>query len=77
MRKLFALPSLYRQGDSQRIALYEADIAMLMDRYRPDMQKLLDVLKPHLDDGALEELRNIVMDVEKRIARMDQAKRRS
>ena len=32
--KLYALPSLYRQGNLARVALYETDILMLMDRQR-------------------------------------------
>lgn len=35
--KLYALRSLYRQGDFQRVALYEGDVAMLMERYNPAM----------------------------------------
>lgn len=73
--KLYALPALYRQGDSQRITLYEADITMLMARYRPDLKPLFASLQPHVDPGAWVELQNIIADIEKRIARIDQARK--
>ena len=68
--KLNALPSLYRQGDTQRIALYETDILMLVDRYRPDMNAVQHILEPYVEEGAIVELRNIVDDKQQRIARM-------
>ncbi len=71
--KLYALPSLYRQGDGQRIALYEADMLMLLQRHRPDTEPLLSILALHLDAGAMAELRNILGDISQRIARIDSA----
>ena len=68
--KLYALPSLYRQGDTQRIALYETDILMLVDRFSPDMNAVLHVLEPYVEEGSLAELHGIVGDIEQRIARM-------
>lgn len=72
--KLYALPSLYLQGNSQRVALYEGDLRMLMDRYRPATEPLLDVLAPHFSPGTFSELRNIVSEIERSIARTDKAK---
>ena len=71
--KLYALPSLYRQGDTQRIALYETDILMLMDRYHPAMEPILATLAPYVEEGSLNGLRNILADIDRRIARMHQA----
>lgn len=68
--KLYALPSLYRQADTQRIALYETDILMLVDRHRPSLDALLETLRPFIEEGAMEGLRHIVTDIEQRIARM-------
>jgi hypothetical protein len=68
--KLYALPSLYRQADTQRIALYETDILMLVDRYQPSLDAVLETLQPFIDEGAMAGLRNIVADIEQRIARM-------
>ena len=73
--KLYALPSLYRQGNTQRIALYETDILMLAQRYHPDMQRLLDTLNPYLEAGQLQSLMDIVLDIRQRISRIDNAAR--
>ena len=72
--KLFALPSLYRQGRGQRIGLYENDIYMLCELGRPVMEPLFQILRKYVDSGALQELRNIVGDIQKRIERVDRAR---
>jgi len=69
--KLYALPSLYRRGDGQRIGLYENDIFMLCQRNRPDTKAILDVLKRHMDADAYRELCNIMSDIDRRIMRVD------
>ena len=73
--KLYALPSLYRQGDAQRIALYEGDITMLCQRYRPRVEPLLETVGKFVDPGAMQELRSIMTDIQGRIDRMDRSKR--
>lgn len=72
--KLYALPALYRQGDGQTIALYEADVTMLCQRYRPAIEPLLDMLAAFVDTGSMQERRTIMTDVGARIARIDRAK---
>jgi hypothetical protein len=72
--KLYALPSLYRQGDTQRIALYETDITMLMDRYHTKMAPLLKIVCRYVDDGACKELKRIVADLEERIRQMHETR---
>ncbi|BCX03611.1 MAG: hypothetical protein KatS3mg053_1549 [Candidatus Roseilinea sp.] len=69
--KLYALPSLYRQGDFTRVNLYEADIAALMQAYRPDMQPLFGTLAKYLSDSDLQEVRSIISDIQTRIARFE------
>lgn len=49
--KLYALPSLYRQGDFVKVGLYENDIATLMYYYRPAVTPLLEKLKRHLGEA--------------------------
>lgn len=71
--KLYALPALYRQGD-QLIGLYENDIFMLCQQHRPAVAPLLDTLKPYVEEGQLQELRNIVSDIQRRIERVDRAR---
>ena len=73
--KLYALPSLYRQGRFDRVSIYEGDIASLMQRHRPTVEPLLQRLEPHLEAGDLHELRGIVRDIEGRIARFKQLNR--
>jgi len=58
--KLYALISLYRQGLFERVKVYEADIATLLFRYRPDLEPIFKLLRPHLDDGQFAELRGWV-----------------
>ena len=50
--KLYALPSLYRQGNFARVGLYENDIATLLQAYRPAVEPLLDELARHLGHGS-------------------------
>ena len=72
--KLYALPALYREGDTQRIALYETDMTMLIDRYRPKIAPILTALQTHVDEGAFIELQRIAAEIEERVRRMDQRK---
>jgi hypothetical protein len=69
--KLYALPSLYRQGNFARVALYEGDIATLMHDYRPPVEPLFEELREHLSDTDLASLRKIVGEIQERIERFD------
>jgi hypothetical protein len=70
--KLYALPSLYRQGNFARVGLYENDIATLMHDYRPDLGPLFEELEPHLSASDITTLRDIVADIRHRIERFGQ-----
>jgi hypothetical protein len=67
--KLYALPSLYRQGNLARVALYETDILMLMDRQKVDVEPLFAELAPHLGATDLASLRRIADEIRQRIER--------
>jgi hypothetical protein len=67
--KLYALPSLYRQGNFAKVAVHESDVATLIYYYPPDTGDLLDQLSPYLSEGDLTEIRNIVADIVKRFQR--------
>ena len=67
--KLYALPSLYRQGNLARVALYETDILMLMDRHKVDVEPLFAELKAHLSPADLASLRGITDEIRQRIER--------
>ena len=75
--KLYALPSLYRQGDLIRVALYETDVLSLLDRYRPPVEPLFMELKPYLPPNDLAAARDIVAEIQQKIARFDRGPGRS
>ena len=67
--KLFALPSLYRQGSFERVGIYENDIATLIHAFNPDMKSLMRELNEHLNETDMTEARSILVDIEGRIQR--------
>ena len=67
--KLYALPSLYRQGNFARVGIYENDIATLLHDHRPPWEPLLAELAPHLNDADLASVREVMADIEQRIKR--------
>jgi hypothetical protein len=73
--KLYALPSLYRQGQLERVAIYESDITTLIGLYRIPVSPLLKRLEPHMLASDLRELQKILKEIEAKIARFDELKR--
>jgi len=67
--KLYALPSLYRQGNFARVGIYENDIATLLHDYEPDVNNLLSELSNFVNESDLAEIKNILADIQKRIKR--------
>ncbi len=67
--KLYALPSLYRQGNFAKVSIHENDIATLIHSYQPDMTALLDVISKYVSETDFEEIKGIVSDIQKRIQR--------
>jgi len=66
--KLYALPSLYSQGNFDRATLYESDITQLLRKYPVTVTEVLKPLKPPVLLGSdLEEVRNIFLDIQSRI----------
>jgi hypothetical protein len=68
--KLYALPSLYRQGNFARIGLYENDVATLMYYHRPNIHEILDELTPFVSVQDQAAIRDIVHDLEQRVSRV-------
>ena len=68
--KLYALPAVYQQGDLQRAALYETDIAMLCQRCDLMLGPLLEVVRPYVAGPQFGELARIASEIEARVARM-------
>lgn len=71
--KLYALPSLYRQGNFGRVGLYENDVATLIHEYRPDLAGLLEQLSHHVSESDLVAVRDIVAEIQQRIERFDRS----
>ena len=67
--KLYALPSLYRQGSFSRVGIYENDIATLLHEYPVVMQDLQQELSRHLSESDMVEVQNIVAEIQHRIER--------
>jgi hypothetical protein len=69
--KLYALPSLYRQGQFQRANLYESDITALMLAFPTiRMEALIPPLRPHLFASDIEQLIQIGQEIRQRLDRM-------
>jgi hypothetical protein len=67
--KLYALPSLYRQGNFARVGIYENDVAVLLHDYRPDTAVLIQQLAAYVSESDLNEIKNIIAEIESRISR--------
>jgi predicted nucleotidyltransferase len=67
--KLYALPSLYRQGNFARVGLYENDIATLLHDYRPDIERLLGELSPYLSATDMAEVQKLLAEIRQRVER--------
>ena len=67
--KLYALPSLYRQGNFSRVGIYENDVATLIHDYQPNISELLTELSKYVNETDLAEINNIVADIQNRISR--------
>ncbi len=69
LMKLFALPALYRQGESHRAAIYESDIAGLLTTQEFDIDSVLAQLAPHVLETDLVELRQLIDEIRTRSER--------
>jgi hypothetical protein len=67
--KLYALPSLYRQGNFTRVGLTENDIATLIHIHKPTLQPILDVLENYLSTTDMVQVKQIINEIEQRLER--------
>jgi hypothetical protein len=72
--KLYALPSLYRQGDFARVGLYENDIATLVFYHNPPLEAILQELSAFVSAQDMAAIEGIVHEVAQRIARFQRTK---
>jgi len=71
--KMYALPSLYRQGNFARVSLYETDIATLIHDYKPQLEPLFNELSHYLSDTDLAAIKEIVAEIQQRIERFQKS----
>jgi hypothetical protein len=71
--KLYALPSLYRQGNFTRVGLYENDVATLLHAHNPPIEPLLEELSRYLSESDLSQVRQIVSEIQQRLSRFEKA----
>jgi hypothetical protein len=65
--KLYALPSLYQQGQQRRALTYENDISgLLLQPIDVDFKKIFKVLSAELLPSQIAELQNILADCQRR-----------
>lgn len=69
MMKLFALPSLYRQGRFQKVDLYQNDVLRLMREYDPTIKPIFEELQKHMLPSDMSELKTIVKEIETELAK--------
>lgn len=67
--KLYALSSLYSQGNFARVGLYENDVATLLQAYRLEIEPLMEELSDHLTPSDLSSVRDILHEILQRIER--------
>jgi hypothetical protein len=67
--KLYALPSLYRQGNFARVGIYENDIATLLHYYQPYVPSLLNELSKYVNENDFAEIKGVLSDIQNRIKR--------
>jgi hypothetical protein len=69
--KLYALPSLYRQGNFTRVGLYENDVATLLQVHNPPIEPLLAELSLYLSENDATQVKQIVNEIQQRISRFE------
>jgi hypothetical protein len=68
--KFFALPSLYRQGQFNKVTIYENDITQLLLNYSVNLSEILKILSNHVISTDLQELQTTANDIQHRIQRL-------
>ena len=70
--KLYALPSLYRQGNFTRVGLYENDVATLLHAHHPSVEPLLNELSHYLSESDMAQVKQIATEIQQRISRFEE-----
>jgi hypothetical protein len=67
LMKLFALPSLYRQGEISRAKIYESDIQALWLKHAIDEEMALQILSEYMSASDVKALRGVLADIRESI----------
>jgi hypothetical protein len=70
--KLYALPSLYRQGNFARVGLYENDVATLLQAHNPAIEPIVAELSRHLSESDMMQVEGTVTEIRRRIGRFEE-----
>ncbi len=70
--KLYSLPSLYRQFEMDRAAVYENDMTMLIARYSPALEPLTALASQYAEPGDKKELQKIISECCERAKQLQQ-----
>jgi hypothetical protein len=70
--KLYALPSLYRQGNFTRVGLYENDVATLLHAHNPPIEPLLAELSLYLSESDMAQVKQIANEIQQRLSRFEE-----
>ncbi len=70
--KLYALPSLYRQGNFTRVGLYENDVATLLHAHNPPIEPLLAELSLYLNESDMAQVKQIANEIQQRLSRFEE-----
>lgn len=62
--KLYALPSLYRQGNFVRVGLSENDVATLLQAHHPPVDSLLAELARFLNESDWMQVKQIISEIQ-------------
>lgn len=68
--KFFALPSLYRQGQFNKVTIYENDITQLLLNHTVDLPGILKTLSSYVISTDLQELQTTTNGIQARIQRL-------
>jgi hypothetical protein len=72
LMKLFALPSLYRQGDFGRVGIYEHDAAHLIQQVGVDPERLIEDIRGEVLPSGFEQMRAIIAELRERLTRFEE-----
>jgi hypothetical protein len=65
---------LYRQGNFDRVNIYESDVTLLLMNYTVDLEVLMPILAKYLLESDLLEVRETVTAIQARLQRFERSR---